>query len=211
MDDGGGQLHFLGFILANKSLNEIAAGLDPNELLPMTEWETDESIGRIGVDGIPLDGKLNFYTDADLGQALITGRSMPRAFLRQPEKADPPPPLPPHWWSQATLLDGGWRSLPLVRRTRAGGSTTLGWVGPMPIRMGMMGSGFGLRARDGYGPARGFSPISGVTTAKAGRFWSDPRMPSPSFTNGGRRLEHSSDGRIESGSLPRNSYQIRFQ
>jgi len=118
MDDGGGQLHFLGFILANKSLNEIAAGLDPNELLPMTEWETDESVplGRIGVDGIPLDGKLNFYTDVDLEPgkryhywSVVVNAS--GVSSDSPKKLTLPSSAT-HWWSQATLLDGGWRSYP---------------------------------------------------------------------------------------------------
>ena len=69
LDDGGSKLIFLGFILSDKPLREILATSDPSEfLVPMSSWEPDASVplGRIGQEGIPLDGFMRFYADVQL-------------------------------------------------------------------------------------------------------------------------------------------------
>ena len=69
LDDGGSKMTYIGFILSDKPLREILASSDPSGfLVPMVAWEPDESVlpGRMGQDGIPLDGLVNFYADVQL-------------------------------------------------------------------------------------------------------------------------------------------------
>ena len=117
MDDGGDKMIFLGFILSDKPLREILATPDPSSfLIPMTSWEIDESVSpsRIGQDGIPLNGVMNFYADVQLepgklyyywafaANALGNTSGSPKKLKTPSDEL--------HWWSKDNLLAGGWRN-----------------------------------------------------------------------------------------------------
>ncbi|MAS78957.1 MAG: hypothetical protein CMI25_00890, partial [Opitutae bacterium] len=140
LDDGGSKLIFLGFILSDKPLREILATSDPSEfLVPMSSWEPDASVplGRIGQEGIPLDGFMRFYADVQLEPgklyyywafvANVAGNTSgsPKK-LKTPSEGG-------HWWSKDNLLAGGWRNSVWLGTFRPHSSgwiyhTKLGWT-----------------------------------------------------------------------------------
>ena len=108
---------FIGFILSEKPLREILASSDPSEfLVPMTAWEPDRSIppDRFGLNGLALDGSLNFYADVELepeklyyywtfaANAVGHTSGSPKKLKTPSDKV--------HWWSKDNLLAGGWRN-----------------------------------------------------------------------------------------------------
>ena len=116
LDDGGSPITFLGFYLSSRSLREVMSAPDPSELVPMTEWKIDEAVpmGRVGQDGIPLDGKVNFYADVDLepGKRYYfwsIGANALADSVGSPKKLSVPSSAT-YWWSQASPQEGGWRA-----------------------------------------------------------------------------------------------------
>ena len=139
LDDGGSKMTFIGFILSEKPLREIMASSDPSEfLVPMTGWEPDQSVppDRFGLDGLALDGSLNFYADVELDPEklyyywTITANAVGHTS-GSPKKLKTPSDKV-HWWSKDNLLAGGWRNSSWLGTFRPHASgwiyhTLLGW------------------------------------------------------------------------------------